>query len=271
MEKKVTFIMPIHTFSEDVREYISKAVDSVTAMGVGTEDIMLSIPKDKFGECSKFIEDSKYSDDMHIVVSDGGSDFFTLVNNAVGKCDTEYFSIIEFDDTYRPHWLRSFLSYSEDNDASMYLPITQLRDVDGKFAGFVNEIVWASSFANEYGYIDLECLGYYRDFNVTGAFIRTEDFLDAGGLKPSLGIASWYEFLMRFCHFGKKSYVVPKTGYLHTVGREGSYMQEQAKTMTDGYAAMLIDAASEEYKYKEDRGVRTEKPVEGDDTDGGEA
>ena len=114
-------------------------------------------------------------------------------------------------------------------------------------------IAWSASFANEIGFIDLDCLDTYMDFNVTGSFIKTEDFISIGGLKPSLKIAAWYEFLLRACHNSLKVFVVPKVGYSHTLSREGSYMNETKKDISPEEGKWLIATAKEEYFFKEDR------------------
>jgi hypothetical protein len=254
---KVTFIMPVHKFDDEVKTYMTKAFESVKNLE-GTDGCEFVIA----GSDESVIPTQELYNEVGVgldltVVTDSNTDFFTLVNKAVYQCSTPYFSVIEFDDVYNPKWLVNFNEYSEEYEASAYLPITQLVNAEnGNFAGFVNEIVWASSFANEYGFIDLDCLEYYRDFNLTGAFIKTEDFINVGGLKPSLSIASWYEFTMRLCFNEKKAYVIPKTGYFHTVGRKGSYMVETAESITQEYGAWLIDTATKEYQYKEEREIK---------------
>ena len=91
------------------------------------------------------------------------------------------------------------------------------------------------------------------DFIVSGAFINTEDFRTVGGLKPSMKIAAWYEFLLRCCYKNKGVYVVPKLGYLHNVDTNGSYSEESKKTITPEEGAWLIKTANQEYFFKVDR------------------
>ena len=100
------------------------------------------------------------------------------------------------------------------------------------------------------------------DFNCTGGLFKTEDFISLGGLKKSLKIAAWYEFLMRVCYKSKKIYVLPKIGYLHTVGREDSYMEQMQKTLTQEEGKFLIDTARQEYFFKEDRNIQFTKSQE---------
>jgi len=53
---------------------------------------------------------------------------------------------------------------------------------DGKYIGFGNEAAWASSFSNELGFIDLDCLQNYFDFYLTGSIFNLKDWIEVGGL-----------------------------------------------------------------------------------------
>ena len=96
-------------------------------------------------------------------------------------------------------------------------------------------------------------LDVYMDFNVTGAIINTEDFNEIGGLKKSLKLASWYEFLMRLCYNGKKIYTIPKIGYDHMINRDDSLMKDYQNNITPEEGTWLIKTAKQEYFFKEDR------------------
>ncbi|MBP5723909.1 MAG: hypothetical protein J6X18_10115, partial [Bacteroidales bacterium] len=121
------------------------------------------------------------------------------------------------------------------------------------FVSFGNEMAWNASFSNDVGFIDIDCLNTYMTFNVTGAFINTEEFIKIGMLKPSLKAAAWYEFLLRACHNGLKVYVAPKLGYSHTVNRSGSYMDTVSSTLSKEEGDWLVNTAKQEYFFKEDR------------------
>ena len=76
--------------------------------------------------------------------------------------DTEFFSILEFDDWYSPKWFNMFDEYYNTNeDVSAFLPINVVHNQKESTSELVNEIVWASSFSSEMGVIDFECLDIY--------------------------------------------------------------------------------------------------------------
>lgn len=256
--EKLTIIIPLHEYNDSVAQYLTKALDSVKNLR-GNEMSVLSFigPKSVISEAKKLLKSVKLPQTVNYYENDN-TDFFVQVNTAVKYCLTEYFSVLEFDDTYYEYWLENFWKYANaGNEASIYLPIVELYDTEDNFGGFVNEIAWATSFsADEIGYLDLECLKSFMDFNVTGAIINTEDFLAVGGLKPSLRIAAWYEFLMRIANNKKDIFVVPKAGYRHIVGRDGSYMKLSGSEIGVNEGQWLIKKAQEEYEYNEEREIK---------------
>lgn len=228
----ITFIMPLHEADSNIQEYVKRALTSISNINQPEK------PKLLFGtteENAKIIQDSiidkgDFNIDYNFVfVSD--TDFCSIVNKCVPQCDTKYFSIIELDDEYTAEWVNNFNKYSNEYEASVYLPITAIKDAknEDRFSGFANEIAWAPSFAEVYGYVDIECLKAYIDFNLTGSIIECETFLSVGGLNKEYEIVAPYEFLTRVCLNEHKVFVIPKVGYLHTIGREGSITEMSSK------------------------------------------
>lgn len=253
---KITFIVPLHEYNKDVEKYLEKAINSVKAFKSDSVFYSFIGPSKIYDNVDKFIKKNNIEKISNIYKNEN-TDVYVQINQAVKFCLTPYFSVLEFDDTFNDYWLSEFELYSKDNDdASIYMPIVELVNTDGKLCGFVNEIAWATSFsAEELGYLDLECLKVFMDFNVTGSIIKTEDFISVGCLKPSLKVAAWYELLMRMSNNSKNIYVVPKVGYNHLVGRDGSYMKTMSSEIDINYGQWLIKTAQEEYKYHEERKI----------------
>lgn len=249
--KDLTIIIPIHKFNEDISNLLFNALNSVKSMkNINDAKISVVAPKEVISEIKKTINDN----DIIYIKNDKDIDFYSQVNLAAKECNTKYFSILEFDDKYHENWILNFEKYAPfHNDVSVFMPLTELIDSNGKIMGFINEVTLASSFSNELGFLDLDCLQVYMDFNVTGSIIRTEDFNEIGGLKSSLKLASWYEFLMRLCYNGKKIYTIPKVGYSHMVNRDDSLMKYYQKEISTEEGAWLIKTAKQEYFFKEDR------------------
>lgn len=247
--KDLVVIIPLHEFNENVEAYLSKAIASVP------KELEIRI------SCKNGLsEDIKkaYKKNKNVVIyesenADAKSDFCSLVNQAVG--DSKWFSILEYDDEYSNIWFGNFKKYVDFySDISAFLPMEDLLDAkDDSFAGVGNEAVWASSFSNELGYIDYDCLQNFFDFYLTGGIFNTEDWFEVGGLKPSIKLTFWYEWLLRATHKGKKIFVIPKVGYAHRLGREGSLIEGYKKTVDEKESNFWVNVARKEHFYKEER------------------
>jgi hypothetical protein len=93
----------------------------------------------------------------------------------------------------------------------------------------------------------------------SGAIFNTNDFIEYGGLKKSLMIASTYEFLLRMTYNSKKIFTIPKIGYIHTFGNPESYTMKMANSIQQKHGEWLIKLAQEEKYFKEDRNKKFEE------------
>ncbi len=253
--KNVTYIVPVHEYNETVADFLKKAYASLKPNLQKGDSVMFVGPE---GVVNKAVEpfNTEKTKKVKPVYNAGKTDFFSQVNLAVMFVTTDYFSILEYDDEYMPKWGENGRAYAE-NGASVVLPIAVIDDGKGN-TRYCNEIALSTIFREEnsnlpIGYVTKKGLDTFMDFQMTGGFIKTEDFIAIGGLTPSLKIASWYEFLLRCVHNNKKVYVAPKLGYVHRIGREGSYSVEAYKEIGQEEGAWLIQTARQEYFFKEDR------------------
>ncbi len=248
MSNKITYIIPIHKFDKSVEELYPRALQSIKDTKAKSTAIIVVGPKDVLEK----VEALSTKKEAKFVENTGSTDFFTQVNTAVMQCTTKYFCVVEYDDTVVEYWPEVAEQYIAASKASVLLPLDEYVK-DGKWVSFGNEMAWDTSFADELGHVDMESLKTFMDFNVTGAIINTEDFIKIGMLKPSLRVAAWYEFLLRACHNSLVVYVAPKIGYTHTIEREGSYLVESAKEISQEEGKWLIETARQEFYFKTDR------------------
>lgn len=240
--KELVVIIPMHEFGKENIELLNKAVESVP------EEIKVIL------SCKKGIDGRKLKGvDERVVVfaeSDGDS-FAELVNTAVDKIEEKWFSILEFDDTYTKNWLDNAKKYIDFMpDMSVFMTLEDITDFNnGKYVGFGNAEAWASSFSNEIGYIDNDCLQNYFDFYLTGSIFNVKDWQEIGGLKPQIKLTFWYEFLLRLTNKDKKVFVIPKVCYNHTIGRSGSLVDIYRKEISNNESQFLFDLAKREYFY----------------------
>lgn len=256
----ITVIIPLNIFDQDIAKYFENAVDSVYQCRNfydGILKIMVILPQTLLAEVRNY--STKYlgnnNIEFSIVANDGDTDFCSQINNAAKIVDTKYFSILEVDDTYMPKWFKDAKDYYYTHeDVSVFLPVNVQTDEGETQWQFANEIAWTSSFSNEIGFIDFDCLENYSAFNLTGGIFNTDDFNTIGGLKPSIEIAFNYEFLLRLTSRTLKAYVVPKEGYKHIVNRTGSLTDYYMKTIPNEDIHRWFELAKREYLYTEDRG-----------------
>jgi hypothetical protein len=246
--KELVVIIPMHEFGKENIELLNKAVDSVP------EEIKVVLSHSKNLDKRKL---KGINERVSFIAESEGDSFAELVNAAVDAVanDFKWFSILEFDDTYTATWLTNAKKYIDFMpDMSVFMTLEDITDFNnGKYIGFGNEAAWASSFSNEIGYIDHDCLQNYFDFYLTGSIFNIADWQEVGGLKPSIKITFWYEWLLRATNKGKKVFVIPKVGYNHTLDRKGSLVNIYKESVDREESQWWFDLAKREFFYKEDR------------------
>lgn len=253
---EVTIIVPIHKIEENDNVLIKRAFNSIKGLEKANNASVMVIGPSSVLETAQSLYEEVGCKQEVTYIENEECDFDTQVNKAVMACLTPYFSVLEFDDMYTPCWFTTADKYLKENKSlSVMLPITELINKDGNAISFANEIAWSVGFNDndKLGVVDLDSLETFMDFNVTGAIIKTEDFISIGKLKKSLKLASWYEYLLRSAHKSKNIYVIPCTGYQHYIDRDGSYMVESHKAITPEEGQWLIQTAKQEYFFTEDR------------------
>ena len=240
--KELVVIIPMHEFGKENIELLNKAVESVPE-GI---KVILSCKKGIDGRKLKGVNEK-----VVIFAESDGDSFAELVNTAVDKIEEKWFSILEFDDTYTKNWLDNAKKYIDFMpDMSVFMTLEDITDFNnGKYVGFGNAEAWASSFSNEIGYIDNDCLQNYFDFYLTVSIFNVKDWQEIGGLKPQIKLTFWYEFLLRLTNKDKKVFVIPKVCYNHTIGRSGSLVDIYRKEISNNESQFLFDLAKREYFY----------------------
>jgi GT2 family glycosyltransferase len=252
MNKKIGVIIPLHEYNDEVKALLTKAIDSVPQ----ELNIFISTNEEIDNKINEIT--ILYPNNVTLIQHNVDSSFSNLVSVAVKFLEDdgyEYFSILEFDDIYSEIWYKNVIEEIEDKpEVSVFLPFTEILDFESKrFISYGNEAPWASSFSEEIGYIDNESLQQYFDFYLTGSIFNIKDWNYVGGLKTSMKITFWYEFLLRLTHNDKKAYVIPKLIYKHYVNRPNSLYKEYKEQIDEKEVQFWYDTAIEEYRYKKDR------------------
>lgn len=256
--KDITIIVPLHIYDENVKTLLNEALKSVEDNRKTYKDGSLSVVV----VTSENIADAVRNEipDVTVLTNNGNTDFCSQINFAVDYIDTDYFSILEYDDQYRDKWFKQAHEYYYGNESiSIFLPLN-VQHTNHTNWGFGNEFGLSNAFitddvddTDDIGIINFKRMEKCSVFNLTGAIFNRNDFIKVGKYKPSIKVAFNYEFLLRLTNKGLKCMVVPKEGYVHEVGREGSLTDEYNKTLTNDEVNKWFELAFREYVYDNDR------------------
>lgn len=246
--KNLTIIIPVGTLQgESDIELLKRAVGSAgnnKTIVVGPTETINSLKGQNIG-------------DVILLENKGGDTSYPgNVMYALGEVKTDYFSPLEYDDEYTGIWFDNVEKYMvhEGIGTFAYLPLTEVVDYETKkHIGYANEAVWASSFSDEIGCYDIQAMTYYMGFNVSGGVFRKDAFIAMGGLKTSMKMMYWYEFMLRALYKEKRIFVIPKVGCLHTVNRPGGLTDTQSRTIDEKEADWWIELSKQEYFFPQDR------------------
>jgi len=253
--KNITVILPIHTLSDDYKEMLNNSLSSIEDFH---NDVKVSIVCPT--SLKKELKDLSNKLEINIVANKGETDFCSQVNLGIDNCDTEWFTILEVDDEFKPIWLKSMNEYSKVfTDVSVFLPIVKDINVEGKFINYTNESAWAYGFTDIQGFIDNEVLLDFQNYQTSGGLFKTQVIKDNGKFKENIKLTFVYEFLLRLTHNGVRIMTVPKAGYQHVNLREDSlfwkYKNDEKMILSENEVKFWLDTAKKEFFFKNKRDV----------------
>jgi hypothetical protein len=253
--KNITVILPIHKLDDDYKLMLVKALESIEDFH---NDVKVSIVcptkiEKEFKKLSEKLE-------IKIIPNKGKTDFCSQVNLGIESCDTEWFTILEVDDEFKPIWLTSINEYKNIyKDVDVFLPIVKDINEEGKFVSFTNESAWAYGFTDMQGFIDNEVLLEFQNYQISGGLYRTQKIKDNGSLKENIKLTFGYEFLLRLTHNGVRVMTVPRVGYQHVNLREDSlfwlYKNKEENILSEKEVKFWLDTAKKEFFFKNKRDV----------------
>jgi hypothetical protein len=252
--KNITVILPIHKLDDNYKQMFDNAVESLKDFH---NDVKLSIV------CPNGIEKELTTNssnlEINILTHNGPTDFCSQINYGIENCDTEWFSILEIDDVYKPIWLKSMSEYIKIYpDVPVFLPIVKDINEEGKFVSFTNESTWAYGFSERQGFLDNEVLLDFQNYQTSGGLYKTQVIKDNGSFKNNIKLTFSYEFLLRLTHNGVAIMTVPKIGYQHVNFREDSLFwsyQNEGSKLSENEAKFWLETSKKEFFFKNKRDV----------------
>ncbi len=253
----ISVILPIHDLNEITKGLFAIAVKSVEEQLVLPDELLIVVPKDS--EVNKYVKAFDFGSlkgIVTIVENSGEVDFASQINLGVQMIKSEWFSILEYDDEYSKIWFKNVVKYRKAHpEVAVFLPIIVDTDGGGSFIGLTNEAVWANSFSDELGILDLNSLLTYQNFNTDGVVMSKSVFQELGGFKPNIKLTFIYEFLLRATFKDTKVMVIPRFGYKHMNLRDGSLFSQYKATLDPVEAKWWLSQAKKEYYYEDDRKI----------------
>jgi hypothetical protein len=265
MENKfdISVILPIKSSKvKDFDTYFEKSINSLRLQKVSLNEVIIVPTQEE--SLNTLLKSYDFGDlNVKIVPFVGEPNFASQVNFGVENATSKWISILEFDDEYATIWFDNVKKYDEiyQDEVDAYLPIVVDVDNKGVFAGFTNEATFAAGFTTEIGYLTNDMLHDYQNFQSSGMVMKREQFLDFGGIKPSMKLTFVYEFLLRMTYNSVKIMTIPKMGYKHENLREGSifwnYKFGEDK-IVDDEVKFWLNTAKKEYFFNQDRSIKYE-------------
>ena len=265
MSNNITVILPIHEVQENLDKYLKTALISVNQQTLKPSQILIVRSKDK--ELTKFLEEFDFGEifnpnpnnEITIKIIENTTekyDFQSQVNFGVANCETEYFTLLEFDDEMSKIWIKNGVEYIEAYpEVAIFLPIIFECDTDGNFLSFSNENIWGKNVSEEMGILDNNTLQKVQNFNFCGMIMKKDVFEEFGGLKSNMKLTFTYEFLLRMSYSSHKIMVIPKLGYKHINNRENSLFDHYKNTVNILESKFWVNKAKKEYFFNEDREI----------------
>jgi len=251
----ITVIIPIHYVDDSVKEYYANAISSIQNQEeTQADEVIVVTPA---GDVADFINGFDHGDlKVRTLINDGDTDFSSQINFAVENTNTEWFSLLEFDDEFSSVWLKNGVKYiNAYPEVEMFLPIIIDVNPAGAFMSLTNEAVWAHEFSDEMGVLDNGAALRYQNFNLDGMIMNKSAYEDHGGLKPSMKLTFIYEFFLRMTYNDVKVMTIPKFGYKHVNQRENSLFNNYRNELSPDESRWWLAQAKKEYFFPQDRKI----------------
>lgn len=257
----ISVILPVHELNDTTKVLFGRAIQSIAQQIVVPDEVVIVVPKGS--EVSEYVTKFDFGPELEkrvtIAENSGETDFSSQVNYGVSVIKSQWFSILEFDDEYSNIWFKNVVEYKKAYpDVGIFMPIIIDMDESNNFIGLSNEAVWANSFSDELGFLDLQALLTYQNFNIDGMVMNKQVFTDNGGFKPSIKLMFLYEFLLRMTFKDVKVLVIPRFGYKHLNQRDGSLFSMYKDTIDPVEAKWWLTLAKKEYYFEKDRKITYE-------------
>jgi len=258
----VTVVIPIHEYNDKISILFDKAIESVLKQeNLSKQPKIIIVSASECGDVVLNHLKNKENLEYEFIRNEGKTDYQSQINLAVEHVNTNYFSVLEFDDEYGITYFNNVNKYIEcypEIDIFLTMMIEVNEQNDG--IKLTNETVWAQQFVGEngeMGYLNSNSLKQYSDFKLSGAIIKKSEFKNIGGYKSNIKLTFMYELLLRALNNSCKIFSIPKIGYKHVASRENSLFNLYQKNMSIDERKFWFETAVKESNFIGDRTIDT--------------
>jgi glycosyltransferase involved in cell wall biosynthesis len=257
---KVSVVLPIKSGKAiGFEDFFKRAIESVKNQKDFLEELIIVHGIEEY--LSTFLSSFDFEElNVRLIEWSDSPSFAKQVNHGVEISESNWCSILEFDDEYSNIWFKNATNYMDIyKDVDVFLPI--VVDVDDKlvFAGFTNEATFAANVSSEMGILTNETLQTFQNFQISGMVFSKEKFLEMGGLKSNLKLTFGYELFLRLTYNSVRIMTIPKIGYKHMNLRDESLFWDYKygfNKMGEDEVKFWISTAKKEYFFVDDRQIK---------------
>lgn len=272
-ELEINVIIPVHKLENDTdKKLFSSAYTSIsTNPDVTPKSITIITTKDSTDDVKEQMSVLGETIPTFVIENtEEKTDFASMVKFGVDKTETEYFSILEFDDEFTDlYWTHIDKYINKYQDCSLFLPLVGELDENSNFIKYSNELAFNTELATNLsivvGELSHTMLTRTPSFLISGGVFKKEDFNEIGGIKNNIKLTYIYEYLLRATNHDQKIVVIPKLGYIHRNGRANSITMGYLNTttpITQEEIKFWFDTAKKEFYFKKQRNLEYKPKVE---------
>lgn len=245
----ITAIIPIHEYNDVFIEYLKNCITSIKNQELMFDDVFLVVPKEFHKQYSEFINNMECN---VTVISNTGNDttYQSQVMLGVNNVNSEYFTVLEFDDELSSKYLKNMVLYlNKYENVKILLPTILEVNSENKKIKETNIQAWSKQLVgddNDIGYLNEKLLLEYTDFKLSGSVINKKTFLKLNGFKNNVSFLFGFEFLLRALKNNIKIFVLPKILYKHLSNRIDSITEYHIRTLTPKQIKTWFDIAINE-------------------------
>lgn len=248
----ITVIIPMHEIDASYHSYIQKSITSLSKSTIKPKEVLLVGPQNVLTQLKEEVSKLDSENSYRLVVNESDTSYCSQVNLAVSEVKTDFFMVLEIDDDINHNYFEKVLEYSKFYDSDIFMSLIAHTNIRNELLFVSNATAWVAGQTEVKGFVDITAAQSNKNYDITGAIIRTEIFNSLEGFKPEIKITFNRELLLRMMYIkDAKVCVVPIFGYQHVSDRPNSlFNQYKEQKITSHEFDFWQNTADTEYIWE---------------------